>query len=143
MHLQATVLELQQYLQLQQVNRNMEAYLQAMKDAELRPLPAGGPLRDPMTRVDARLDWWDAHTREYEENRAAMRRVERALAAMDDPLERLLLRLRYTDDSRGRQLTWPEVTERVYGRKCPCLSTVHRHHRQALAHFAGRKEAAG
>ncbi len=127
--------DLRRYLHLHQVNQSMELQVMAMKSAELC-CAALGPRKDPMTRVDARLDWCAGHRAEYQHNRAVMRRVERALAAMEDPLERQLLRLRYTDSRCGRRLTWQEVGSLLYGQANVCPSTLFRHHRQALAHLS-------
>ena len=80
-----------------------------------------------------RLD--EPEVSDYRANRRFMRAVERAIARVEDPLEREVLRLRYTDFRYDRRMTWPEVTAQLYPGRQPDRKTMYRLHRSALRHF--------
>ena len=50
-----------------------------------------------------------------EANRREMAEIEAAVAALPDPLEREVLRLRYMDGEHCRMLSWREVAWGMYG----------------------------
>lgn len=130
--------DLRGYEKLWLANHSMEQRVRAMKDAEVCCAPGlpDGPLCDPMEQVDERLDWCAAHGAEYRRNRAAMARVHQAIDRMEDPLERELLRLRYTDFRFGQHMSWKQVVQILYGPMGVSNSTVYRMHNSALAHFS-------
>lgn len=49
-------------------------------------------------------------------NRREMAEIEAAVAALPDPLEREVLRLRYMDSNSIRPFTWKEIALYMYGR---------------------------
>lgn len=73
--------------------------------------------------------------RDYLANRRFLRAVDRAIARVEDPLEREVLRLRYTDFRLGRRMTWPEVTAQLYPGRQPDRKTMYRLHNAALRHL--------
>ena len=122
-------------------NRSIEQRLLALEATAMNvsPKPGDGSQRtgprDPLSAVDRRLDFEAVHRAEYEANTAVMRRVEAAIAALEDPLEREVLRLRYTDLRHGRQMTWPQVRQALYGGCKVSERTVFALHDRALRHF--------
>lgn len=82
---------------------------------------------------------------EYEEqikpliasNVAEMQRIEQAVDALDDPLEREVIRLRYMDSSNCRQNLWHDVAVQLYGDDdAKYLHAVMRLHGLAIQHLA-------
>ena len=71
-----------------------------------------------------------------EKNRAEMLRIEQAVDALPDPLEREVLRLRYLDGDAWRLPKWRDVAMKIYGDDdAKDLVAVHRLHEQALSHL--------
>ena len=86
--------------------------------------------------IEDRTDEDEAEAdRDYQTNRRFLRSVDRAIARVEDPLEREVLRLRYTDFRYDRRMTWPEVTAQLYPGRQPDRKTMYRLHRSALRHF--------
>lgn len=86
--------------------------------------------------IEDRTDEDEAEAdRDYQTNRRFLRAVDRAIARVEDPLEREVLRLRYTDFRLGRRMTWPEVTAQLYPGRRPDRKTMYRLHNAALRHF--------
>lgn len=86
--------------------------------------------------IEDRTDEDEAEAdRDYQTNRRFLRSVDRAIARVEDPLEREVLRLRYTDFRLGRRMTWPEVTAQLYPGRRPDRKTMYRLHNAALRHF--------
>lgn len=132
---------LRRYERYWRANRSIEQRLLALGAAavNISPKPGDGSQRtgphDPLAAVDRRLDFSGAHRAEYEANAAVMRRVDTAISALEDPLEREVLRLRYTDFRHGQQMTWPQVRQALYGGCKVSERTVFSLHDQALRHF--------
>ncbi|WP_367924650.1 hypothetical protein [uncultured Ruthenibacterium sp.] len=76
-----------------------------------------------------------AKDRDWLANRRFLRAVDKAIASVQDPLEREVLRLRYTDFRLGRRMTWPEVTAQLYPGRRPDRKTMYRLHASALRHL--------
>lgn len=75
--------------------------------------------------------------------RAALRRIEGAVWAVEDGLARELLRQRYLDAEGWSPTPWRQVARRVYGDDGEKeLLRVHRAHRRALSAFAAAYEQA-
>ena len=72
---------------------------------------------------------------DYQANRRFLQAVDKAIAQVADPLEREVLRLRYTDFRYDRRMTWPEVTAQLYPGRQPDRKTMYRLHAAALRHF--------
>lgn len=140
---------LRRYERYWRANRSIEQRLAAMKAAEVNisPRPGDGSQRtgphDPLCAVDRRMDFGAAHRAEYLANAAVMQAVDEAICAMDDPLEREVLRLRYTDLRYGQQMTWPQVRQALYGGCKVSERTVYALHDRALRHYAAKEPARG
>ena len=135
---------LARYISLKKENENRLERLARMKsDAEM---PAQ---RDPdsskhtgssgerMARaIEAYMEYEDMIRPLVDANRREMAEIEAAVAALPDPLEREVLRLRYMDGEHCRMLSWREVALRVYDdddkRYVDSAMRVHRAALQAL-----------
>ena len=66
-------------------------------------------------------------------NLAEMRRIERTVQKVRDPIEREVLRLRYLDSESVRPMRWREIARRIYGSdEEKDLKAVQRIHGEAL-----------
>ena len=122
-------------------NRSMEQRILDMFAEETNTSPRTGDgsqrgsAHDPMRAVDRRIAYCEEHSEEYRRNLTVMRQVDAAIAALPDPLEREVLRLRYTDFRYGQQMTWPQVVNILYPGKKPDKKTVYAIHDDGVAHF--------
>ena len=64
-----------------------------------------------------------------------MREVDKAIDSLQDPLEREILRLRYTDFRYGTQMTWTQVKKALYGIISVGERTIYRLHDDAIYHL--------
>ena len=134
--------DLKNYERYWRANRSIEQRILRMKAAEVSTTSHAGDgsqhqgAHDPMTAVDRRIDWCAAHDDEYRSNLYEMRKVDRAIASLPDPLEREILRLRYTDFRFGQQMSWKAVKEVLYGHMSVGKRTIYRLHDDAVRHFA-------
>ena len=88
-----------------------------------------------MQSVDKRIDYCASHSEEYAQNLAVMHEVDKVIASLKDPLEREILRLRYTDFRYGHQMSWPQVKESLYGKMSVGKMTIYRLHDDGVKHF--------
>lgn len=134
---------LKNYERYWRANRSMEQRILGMftEETNISPRAGDGSQRggahDPMAAVDRRIAYCEEHSEEYRENLAVMRQVDAAIAALPDPLEREVLRLRYTDFRHGQQMTWPQVKEALYGKMSVGKRTIYRLHDDAVQSFVG------
>ena len=70
-------------------------------------------------------------------NRREMAEIEAAVAALPDPLERAVLRLRYMETRMACLMPWKEASERLYHENGKTtVQRATRLHAQALSHLA-------
>lgn len=115
--------QLLRYLALRAENENRLERLAWMRSAaELPPMAEGDGSMHTNSSGD-RMARAVENCMEYEEqirpliasNTAEMQRIEQAVDALDDPLEREVIRLRYMDSSNCRQKLWHDVAVQLYG----------------------------
>ena len=141
-----TIEDLKSYERYWRANRSIEQRIMTLVAAEVSITPHGGDgsqhmgTHDPMTAVDQRLDYCASRSEEYRKNLAYMRRVDEAIASISDPLEREILRLRYTDFRYGQQMTWPQVRTALYGRTHISNAGMYRLHDAAIQSFAALRD---
>lgn len=76
----------------------------------------------------------EAQIKAIEAEKAAL---EKAVAALPDPMERLVLRRRYFDSNSGRRVTWPAVAKKIYGKdEEKYRKAAQRLHNSAIEHLA-------
>lgn len=133
--------DLKNYERYWRANRSMEQRILGMFTQETNISPRAGDgsqrggARDPMAAVDRRIVFCQKHSAEYRQNLAVMRQVDAAIAVLPDPLEREVLRLRYTDFRHGQQMTWVQVKQALYGPMSVGRMTLYRLHDRAVDHF--------
>ena len=137
--------QLLRYLALRAENENRLERLARMRSAaELPPMAEGDGSKHANSSGD-RMARAVENCMEYEEqikpliasNVAEMQRIEQAVDALDDPLEREVIRLRYMDSSNCRQNLWHDVAVQLYGNDdAKYLHAVMRLHELAIQHLA-------
>ena len=133
--------KLKNYERYLRANQSIKQRIMAMKSAETSITPQAGDgsqhigAHDPMKAVDMRVDWCATHSEDYAKNLAVMREVDKAIDSLQDPLEREILRLRYTDFRYGQQMSWPQVKDALYGKTNVSRTTVYKLHDDAIYHF--------
>ena len=137
--------QLLRYLALRAENENRLERLARMRSAaELPPMAEGDGSKHANSSGD-RMARAVENCMEYEEqirpliasNTAEMQRIEQAVDALDDPLEREVIRLRYMDSSNCRQNLWHDVAVQLYGDDdAKYLHAVMRLHELAIQHLA-------
>lgn len=133
--------KLKNYERYWRANQSIEQRIMSMKSAETSITPQAGDgsqhigAHDPMKAVDMRVDWCASHSDDYAKNLAVMREVDKAINSLQDPLEREILRLRYTDFRYGHQMSWPQVKDALYGKTNVSRTTVYKLHDDAIYHF--------
>ena len=133
--------KLKNYERYWRANQSIEQRIMTMKSAETSITPQAGDgsqhigAHDPMQSVDKRIDYCASHSEEYAQNLAVMHEVDKVIASLKDPLEREILRLRYTDFRYGHQMSWPQVKESLYGKMSVGKMTIYRLHDDGVKHF--------
>lgn len=113
---------LARYISLKKENENRLERLARMKSNAEMPAqrdPDGskhtGASGESMARaIEAYMEYEEQIGSLVDANRREMAEIEAAVAALPDPLEREVLRLRYMDGEHCRMLSWREVALRVY-----------------------------
>ena len=113
---------LARYISLRKENENRRERLARLEsNAELPPMREAdgsqhsGSSGDRMARaVEAYLEYQEQIAPLLAANQREMAAIEDAVAALADPLEREVLRLRYRDGEHCRLLSWREVAMAVY-----------------------------
>ena len=135
--------KLKNYERYWRANQSIEQRIMSMKSAETSVTPQAGDgsqhmgAHDPMQSVDKRIDYCASHSEEYAQNLAVMHEVDKVIASLKDPLEREILRLRYTDFRYGQQMSWSQVKDALYGKTRVSRTTVYKLHDDAVHHFCG------
>ena len=132
---------LSQYLSLRtEIEIRLER-LERLKNEELLPgrrdddgaqhtAPAGDRLERAIIR---RMEYEARVLPEIEQRRREMKEIEEAINRLDDPMERLVLQLRYTESETCRPIAWREISRRIFGGDShSCLLATYRLHGRAL-----------
>lgn len=115
---------LARYISLKKENENRLERLARMKSNAEMPVqrdPDGskhtGSSGERMARaIEAYIEYEEQIRPLVDANRREMAEIEAAVAALPDPLEREVLRLRYMDSNSIRPFTWKEIALYMYGR---------------------------
>lgn len=132
---------LARYISLKKENENRLERLARMKSNAEMPAqrdPDGskhtGSSGERMARaIEAYMEYEEQIGPLVEANRREMAEIEAAVAALPDPLEREVLRLRYMDSFGGRLVPWIDVALSIYQDDSPAsVQACHRLHGRAL-----------
>lgn len=139
---------LHKYLKLKLMVRSRKDRLQGLEDQELLPGKTDsarggmyGSSSSSMAATDRRIDYENANTPKIREAEAEMAAILSAVNALEDPMEREVLYLRYIDSEYYQPRRWPEVAERMYGDNDEArMQAVFRLHRTAIKKIAAASD---
>lgn len=99
-------------------------------DGSQHTSPAGDKLERAIVR---RMEYEARVMPEIEQRRREMKEIEDAINALPDPMERLVLQLRYTEGDNCKPLAWRDIASRIFGSYSNgCLLATYRLHGRAL-----------
>lgn len=132
---------LKRYPGLKMENEKMLARLEMLRSEEtLPPMRQGdGSKRTAGTgdrqerAIIRRMEYEDLTAPTIAANKAEIRAINKAVAALSDPLEREVINIHYIEVDQYKPLPWREVAIAMYGEDSDAdLLRVHRIHRSAL-----------
>lgn len=101
---------------------NLEDRLERLKSEETLPpmrpgngsKPTGGTGDRQERAVIRRMEYEEQHGAEIETKRDELRYIEGLINNLPDPMERLVLRIRYTGSDTAKPMPWREVAMAIY-----------------------------
>lgn len=101
---------------------NLEERLERLKSEETLPAmrPGNGSKHTGGTgdrqerAVIRRMEYEERHGPEMEAKRAELRYIEDSINAVADPMERMVLRIRYTESETAKPTPWRDVAIAIY-----------------------------
>ena len=101
---------------------NLEERLERLKSEETLPpmrpgngsKPTGGTGDRQERAVIRRMEYEERHGAEIDAKRTELRDIENLINAVPDPMERMVLRIRYTDSETAKPMPWREVAQAIY-----------------------------
>ena len=115
--------DLLKYVPLKREIENRMEYLARMKTHEFYPEAKEtdgsqhtGTASDANAKaIEHRLEYEESIAPIIAQSRAEVERIERAVAALENPMEREIIRLRYLDPQFCRLPRWNDISIRIYG----------------------------
>ena len=100
----------------------LEERLERLKSEETLPpmrpgngsKPTGGTGDRQERAVIRRMEYEERHGEEMETKRNELRYIEALIDAVSDPMERMVLRIRYTDSETAKPMPWRAVAMAIY-----------------------------
>lgn len=132
---------LKRYPGLRMEKNNLQARLEVLKSEEtLPPMRQGdGSKRTAGTgdrqerAIIRRMEFEERNGPTIAANTQEIKAIDRAVAALNDPLERDVIKIHYIEVDAYKPLPWREVAAAMYGTDTEAdLLRVHRLHKQAL-----------
>ena len=125
-------------------NENLLARIAKLRSNEQFPTRAESDGSKHQINVDRmeraiirRMEFEERYLATIEANHAEMMEIETAIDSLKDPLEREVLRMRYTDSDTIRKRKWHEIAVDIYGGDDEKhMQAVNRLHRRAIANIA-------
>ena len=101
---------------------NLEERLERLKSEETLPpmrpsngsMPTGGTGDRQERSIIRRMEYEERHGAEIDAKRAELRYIERSINAVTDPMERMVLRIRYTESENAKPMPWRAVAMAIY-----------------------------
>ena len=101
---------------------NLEDRLERLKSEETLPpmrpsngsKPTGGTGDRQERSVIRRMEFEERHGAEIEAKRSELHDIENLINAVPDPMERMVLRIRYTDSETAKPMPWRDVAMVIY-----------------------------
>ena len=76
--------------------------------------PTGGMGDRQERSILRRMEYEERHGAEIEAKRAELRFIEDSINSVDDPMERMVLRIRYTGSENAKPMPWRSVAVAIY-----------------------------
>ena len=113
---------LSQYSAIRVELDNLEDRLERLKSEETLPpmrpgngsKPTGGTGDRQERAIIRRMEYEERHGPEMEAKRNEMRYIEDSINAVPDPMERMVLRIRYTESETAKPTPWRDVAIAIY-----------------------------
>lgn len=113
---------LSQYSAIRVELDNLEERLERLKSEEslppMRPgngsKPTGGTGDRQERAIIRRMEYEERHGPEMEAKRNELRYIEDSINAVADPMERMVLRIRYTESETAKPTPWRDVAIAIY-----------------------------
>lgn len=144
MDIEAKKQRLKKYLSLRkEIDNELERPIRMRNEEKIPAMKQGdgskktGGASDRMAdAVVRRLAYEELKLPKIEANQAELDKIDRAIDDLPDPMERELLRMRYTDSDTYRHRKWRDIAIMIYGDdEDRFLLAVSRMHNRALQHI--------
>ena len=76
--------------------------------------PTGGTGDRQERSIIRRMEFEERHSEEIAAKQAELRYIEDAIKAVEDPMERMVLRIRYTESENTKPMPWRAVAMAIY-----------------------------
>ena len=101
---------------------NLEERLERLKSEEALPpmrpgngsKPTGGTGDRQERAIIRRMEYEERHGPEIDAKRNELRYIEDSINAVADPMERMVLRIRYTESETAKPMPWRDVAIAIY-----------------------------
>ena len=101
---------------------NLEERLERLKSEETLPpmrpgngsKPTGGTGDRQERAIIRRMEYEERHGPEIDAKRNELRYIEDSINAVADPMERMVLRIRYTESETAKPMPWRDVAIAIY-----------------------------
>lgn len=124
----------------------LEDRLERLKSEEVLPAmrqgsgskPTGG-IGDRMERsIIRRMEYEERHGQDIDAKRDELRYIEESIQAVADPMERMVLRIRYTESETTKPMPWRAVALAIYKDDSDSkMLAIYRLHSKALTSLQG------
>ena len=113
---------LSQYSAIRVELDNLEDRLERLKSEETLPAmrqgngskPTGGAGDRQERSIIRRMEYEEQHGAEIDAKRTELRYIENSINTVADPMERMVLRIRYTESENAKPMPWRAVAMAIY-----------------------------
>lgn len=114
--------QLSQYSAIRVELENLEDRLERLRSEETLPpmrpssgsKPTGGTGDRQERSIIRRMEYEERHSLEIATKRDELRKIEYLINSIPDPMERMVLRIRYTDSETAKPMPWRAVAMAIY-----------------------------
>ena len=137
---------LSQYSAIRVELDNLEERLERLKSEETLPAmrpsngskPTGGTGDRQERSIIRRMEYEERHGPEIDAKRYELRYIEDSINTVADPMERMVLRIRYTESENAKPMPWRAVAMAIYKDDSDSkMLAIYRLHGKALSSLQG------
>ena len=137
---------LSQYSAIRVELANLEERLERLKSEEVLPAmrpsngskPTGSTGDRQERSIIRRMEYEERHGAEIDAKRDELRHIEDSINAVADPMERMVLRIRYTESETAKPMPWRAVAMAIYKDDSDSkMLAIYRLHSRALNGIQG------